>query len=178
MKVDIKRNELAHKRFDYRFGYKQADGSIGYHDCDYKSDLDQRLPFRKEELAEMAGSKDNNRIYGEGCGWQVFLRYSYTVELLESYRVGKNNLNRFYWSATFNPNPSTRGYEKKGVVIKRRFDFWKRLERQLIKHKVAPDNANRIRNQVAAVIALVSKEELATMEADLKQIKANSRADY
>jgi hypothetical protein len=177
MKVKINQNELARKRSDYKFGYKQADGKIGYHDCDYKSDPDQRLPFRKAELAEMAGSKTNNRTYGEGCGWQIFPRYSYGVELLESYRVGKKNLNRFYWSATFNPNPSTKGYEKKGVVIKRRFDFWKRLERQLIKHKVAPDNADRIRNQVAEVIPLVTKEELATMEANLKQIKANNRED-
>ncbi len=68
--------------------------------------------------------------------------------------------------------------ERKGKAIKRRFDFWKKLERQLIKHKLAPDNADRIRNQVAEVIPLVTKEEFATMEADLKQIKANSRVNY
>ncbi len=63
-----------------------------------------------------------------------------------------------------------------GEAIKRRFDFWKRLERQLVKHKVAPDNADRIRNQIAEVIPLVTKEEFATMEADLKRLEANKNA--
>ncbi len=173
MKVNIIRNELARKRSDYKFGYKTAGGEIAYHDCDYKDG--ERLPLRKSELAILANSEYRRR---DGCGWQVFPRYSYTIELLESYRDddGKPR-NRFIWSATYNPNsPIGKGYEVIGEAIKRRFDFWKRLERQLVKHKVAPDNADRIRNQIAEVIPLVTKEEFATMEADLKRLEANKNA--
>ena len=71
------------------------------------------------------------------------------------------------------PTTTQRQLESKGEEINRRFEFWK--ERQIMKYKVADREADRIREQVAEVIPVVTKKQLAVMEADLRRIAANRR---
>ncbi|PYT01366.1 MAG: hypothetical protein DMF63_00520 [Acidobacteria bacterium] len=171
MKVNIKRNELALKRSDYKFTWKDPKGKTHFETCDFRPN-GERLSLTKPELEE-AAEADKRKHFG----WKVFPRHSFTVELIESYRIEgePNPRNRFIWSKTFNPLPLT-SYgttEQPVATIKRRFEFWEVLERQLVRHKVADDNADRIREQVAEVVPVVTSNEFRTMQSHLEKKEKN-----